>query len=831
MLHYYRLILPWLLALALPTSAQIIDPAYRADVLRYSNVASLAVLPSGQLLVLGDHLYTNGTLTGSLVRLAPGGAFDAQFTQQATPVDCGTVNVGSPYRPLVRAYPDGRLLLVGSATAQASYGVLRLLANGQLDPSFILSPNILLPNIRTVALQPDGKILLAGTPNSYAQTPCLMRLNPDGSSDPTFLAAMSSAPTDYVQALAVQPDGRILVAGHFSKPGSGLIRLLPSGQPDPDFQPAVGAGGIGEEVLCRPDGRILVAGRSSLVVQGQASALHQLLPNGQLDPAFDPRPAAGYNLVRTADGQRLHLLPGGRLGLLPLAPAPAVVFLQSTGQLDPTRPAINTLPQGLLTAATADSTGGLVLSGQYRHQGGTPGNLLRLRPNGQPDASFAPQLCQLGTVSYLAEQPGLGVVLAGVFDLVNGVASPGLARLVPGSGQVDTAFGRRVPRLDRIAALARHLPGNGLLLSGFSTASGRPWGGVIRLQPGGQLDTLFHHWPSGYTAPSLAVQADGRLLVAGSLGRSLSSQGVARLLSNGNPDPSFTMFTLPYATSINPETRLLVQPDGLILLLSTAQLSSPNALRVLADGRRDLSFNPTSIANYGALIVDDAVVQPDSRITLCGQMPAYNGTVNLNTVLRLLPSGRRDSTLADIFVVPTLRPRALCYQPDGRLLVGGTTYNPAQASGIGLHQYLPDGTPDLTFTEPAGVGNSYSLLRTSSGQVVVGGYFLQANSGNSQHFSLLALAAASALAATPAAAAAATEVYPNPARQQVRVRPAPGRQPRQLRLLDALGRLVLTQPVTAAEPTLDTAALPRGSYLLRIEYAQGSAAVQRLVLE
>jgi uncharacterized delta-60 repeat protein len=369
-------------------------------------------------------------------------------------------------------------------------------------------------------------------------------------------------------------------------------------------------------------------------------------------------------------------------------------------------------------------------------------------------------------------------------------------------------------------------PASHLLITGFYAIDGRPESGLLRLNPDGRLDTLFKHRPVGYTTPGLAVQADGRILVSGTLGDAVagSGRGVARLLPNGDNDPSFVP---PLnAASAYSNTRLLVQPDGRVLLLATGGLA-----RLQANGSADPTFQPTEVKNFGNLLIDDAVLQPNGRITLCGQMPPTPGYAR-NSVIRLLPNGRRDSTLVNIYPAPDMRPRALVYQPDGRLLLGGGFYS-SSIQELAFRQYLPTGQPDPDAPALPGVGDVASLLRTSTGQVLVGGYFLQANSTTTQRFSLLALGSAAALAAAAPAVDTPLEVYPNPAHGHVYVRLEAARRPRQVRLLDGVGRVVLTQELLtgAATLALNTAALSPGTYLLRVDYGIGNSVTRRLTLE
>src|SRR5690606_13492315 len=81
-----------------------------------------------------------------------------------------------------------------------------------------------------VTLQTDGRILIAGNFTSYKNTPRhrLARVNPDGSLDTSFDPGPGA--DQQVLALAVQPDGRVLLGGDFTTCGGGarrhLVRLL-----------------------------------------------------------------------------------------------------------------------------------------------------------------------------------------------------------------------------------------------------------------------------------------------------------------------------------------------------------------------------------------------------------------------------------------------------------------------------------------------------------------------------------------------------------------------------------------------------------------------------
>src|SRR6185295_12405433 len=146
-----------------------------------------------------------------------------------------------------------------------------------------------------MAVQADGKILVGGTftmlggggSGSTARSD-LGRLNADGSLDITFDPGANGA----VNAIAVQPDGKILVGGSFTMLGGGgtgttprnfIGRLNADGSVDLTFNP--GASGPIWGLVVQPDGKILVGGSFATLGGGSRHFLGRLNANGSLDPA------------------------------------------------------------------------------------------------------------------------------------------------------------------------------------------------------------------------------------------------------------------------------------------------------------------------------------------------------------------------------------------------------------------------------------------------------------------------------------------------------------------------------------------------------------------
>lgn len=155
-----------------------------------------------------------------------------------------------------------------------------------VDPTF--NPRLVMLRAPTALLAwPGDRLLVAG---GYPGR--LLRLYDDGTPDPTFTAVdVSNAPTETtvadIDALAVQPDGRILAGGGFSRVNGverrRLVRLLGDGTVDPSFSaPAELAAGPGIRAIA-----IDVTG--AMFVANGTSRIWRLRPDGAIDPSFSSR--------------------------------------------------------------------------------------------------------------------------------------------------------------------------------------------------------------------------------------------------------------------------------------------------------------------------------------------------------------------------------------------------------------------------------------------------------------------------------------------------------------------------------------------------------------
>jgi uncharacterized delta-60 repeat protein len=227
----------------------------------YGSVNALALQPDGKILIGGNL----GVPTGNPSDPSRGGVvrFNSDFT-----VDLSW-NVGSGPGILSRGQrgvldivrqPDGKILVGGdfaSFNGQPQLGVVRLNSDGSLDPGFVTDWTVLAPyleilTVNRLALLPDGRILIGGqfSYRGNASFPAyygsVLRLNSDGSIDPSFVASQSlyvqgGPGSPSVNDFALQADGRIIMGGNFSAVGGlprvNLARLNSDGSVDPSFMP------------------------------------------------------------------------------------------------------------------------------------------------------------------------------------------------------------------------------------------------------------------------------------------------------------------------------------------------------------------------------------------------------------------------------------------------------------------------------------------------------------------------------------------------------------------------------------------------------------------
>lgn len=273
----------------------------------------VAIQSDGKIVVAGT--CSSGTSTDFCVaRYSANGALDTTFSGDGKVITA--VGAGDDDVRAMALQPDGRILLAGTCDngAPTNFCLARYSAIGTLDASFngngklLTAAGSVSSSLRSIALQPDGKIVAGGTcDNGSGNTFCVVRYIADGTLDTTFsgdgkLTTSIGAGVSYVDAVLLQSDGKIVVTGLCYSSAAGgysqfcLARYNTNGSLDSSFntdgraQAQIGnfnASAYGGAVL-QPDGKIIVAGYCDPLSgpPGWTFCLARFEADGMLDTTF-----------------------------------------------------------------------------------------------------------------------------------------------------------------------------------------------------------------------------------------------------------------------------------------------------------------------------------------------------------------------------------------------------------------------------------------------------------------------------------------------------------------------------------------------------------------
>jgi uncharacterized delta-60 repeat protein len=231
---------------------------------------------------------------------------------------------------------DGKIVIVGGSFVD--FVLARFTADGTLDSTFGSGGQVttdisggLVERARAVAIQSDGKIVVAGEGTiGSSSVVALTRYNPDGSLDTGFGAGgkvLETTIRSRAFAVAVQPDGKIVVAGDAFVPGNPndvgdalVARYNSDGSIDTSFGDAgqrviditVGTD-LARNLVLQPNGAIVIAGDPFGSDPDDRTGVARFDANGNLDSSFG---AAGKVILSSRIGRGLALQPDGKLLLV-----------------------------------------------------------------------------------------------------------------------------------------------------------------------------------------------------------------------------------------------------------------------------------------------------------------------------------------------------------------------------------------------------------------------------------------------------------------------------------------------------------------------------------
>jgi uncharacterized delta-60 repeat protein len=295
--------------------------------------------------------------------------------------------------------------------------------------------------------------------------------------DTTFVPGAN----DSVHAFGLQADGKIVIGGLFTtiagQPRNRIARLHPDGSLDPTFNP--GADGRINTMAMQSDGKILLGGWFTSLGGQTRNRIARIHPDGSLDESFNPD------------------------------------------------------PNGTVSAMGIQPDGMIVIVGRFTTVAGQPRNrIARLFPDGSLDTSFNPDA---GNAAHsVAFQPDGKIIVSGDFTTIGGLTRNRIARL-NANGSVDSTFNPNANLAIRCLVIQ---PDGKILIGGdFTTIGGFTRTRIARLNANGSLDQFFNTDFFSNIVNSLALQADGKILVGFGLNVQ-SGKLIARLNTNGSIDTS-----------------------------------------------------------------------------------------------------------------------------------------------------------------------------------------------------------------------------------------------------------------------------------------------------
>ncbi len=348
--------------------------------------SAITPLPDGSMIVGGNFLTVGGKARSRIAKIKPDGSVDDLFISDVAPQ---AFYSGSFVRTVL-LQTDGRILIGGNLSNVAGTtftNLARVNPDGSADGSFKPYSSM----FSSIAIQRDGKIL-TGTDGSgigpvYEKS--VRRHNSDGTPDPSFNTALQTPP---VYTVAVREDGKVLVGGSFvytngpNATGINLALFNTNGTFDANFaisaQDSVSGVQAVNALLMQPDGSMLVGGHYERLGNYTCNGLGRVRADGSVDTNFVFAGVSGeiVGLALQADGR---ILVGGSFSFLGLPARSNLLRLNPDGSIDATFDAgVNGMVRGLSIGAD----GKVWLGGSFSTVAGIARtNLARLS---QRDAAF-----------------------------------------------------------------------------------------------------------------------------------------------------------------------------------------------------------------------------------------------------------------------------------------------------------------------------------------------------------------------------------------------------------------------------------------------------------
>lgn len=623
-----------------------VDPSFIPDTGLNGSVRTIVPLPDGRILAGGGFQSFHGQPHGNLVRLLPDGSPDASF-------QTGTGANGTVFE--IALQEDGGIIVVGGFThfnGTPRKGIVRLMPDGSLDHSFDPGSGAN-GAVHTVSILQNGGLLVGGAFSTFNTVirNNLARLQADGSLDTSFDLGTGPGALHMIRKIQQDAAGRIVIAGDFhifgGLPRNHLVRLLPDGSMDDNFQSGAGPDGSVIALLVLPDGVSFISGSFVAYDGTPVLRLARVHPNGTLDTGFsipyqgqDPSSGAIFALATVQQGA---ILAGGNFHTVGNRVRKSIARLTLSGGVDEGfNPARG--PRRAVHAMAMLPDGRIVLGGRLWTYNDMPSRrLAMLGPDGLPDPAFQVGRGPDSIVWAVTPRPDGRILIGGWFSSYDGHFASRVACIDP-NGAFHPGFSVGDGPNGHVWVIAPLPDGRAYIAGGFQSFDGQPRSRIARVMPDGSLDAGFVPAMVDGEIYRLAAYPDGRVIITGGFETigGATRKRIARLLPNGALDEGFNGGEGPDADI----TDVVLRADGRIVVsggFNSFDGMEQRGLAVLeAFGAPSTPLNTGEGVDDGASIGRLALL-PGDRIVAVGDFTSFHG-VPRRSVVRLLADGTVDGT-------------------------------------------------------------------------------------------------------------------------------------------------------------------------------------------
>jgi uncharacterized delta-60 repeat protein len=471
----------------------------------------------GKVIVTGYFNTINSVRNNAIARLNSNGSVDLTYGPDIQ-TDFGT---GGVY---AQKLSNGKYIVQFVSTISSTNRFVRFNSDDTVDSTFSAPPmNLpLYPGFEQFVIDNQDRVV----------TPAF-RLNYNGSLDASYPPAELARPS-HVTTLALQSDGKVIVAGDFTKANSaqraGFARLKTDGSNDSSFNVGSGFTGSGisnlpNVIAVQPDGRILVAGEFRKFNGVDVRKLVRLNSDGSLDESFivpiiEGPSASVYQFKVVLPLSNGKILIGGDFYVFGETARRYLLRLNSDGTLDST---FNTSVNGIVFSIVLQPDGKLMVGGFFNSiNGAARTGVARLNSDGTVDARFNTGLSVLSALKIIQQSDGKYLIYTN--------SSLTSLRRVNSDGSADTSFVS--PSVTEIYQIYVQPDGMIVIAGNFRSINGTPRGYLARLKNDGSLDGFYLREGANASIYALVAQPDGKLLVGGyfsTIGGVVRTGGLARL--------------------------------------------------------------------------------------------------------------------------------------------------------------------------------------------------------------------------------------------------------------------------------------------------------------